>query len=218
MRKCFCCPPVEISKGKNRTKVVAGGQECRKHNRQPSLGGLKEEPACSRCLATEEVKAATMVAVLSPVPSSVFVPPVRLRSTSELNGSRFPLKFTIFDSSTAVSAPSCWPACQRFPFGGLNSVAEANTIRFKHNRQLSFSGMTLKTDATNAVAGQSSNVLITANQEAQKEAVQPIGLSLSPSPAETVSSSLSLSVNGRQRRGRGRRTERVSRKASGEEV
>lgn len=30
--RCFCCALVEISKGQNRTKVVAGGLECRKHN------------------------------------------------------------------------------------------------------------------------------------------------------------------------------------------
>lgn len=57
--------PVEISKGEKRTKVVAGGQECRKHNRQNCPPGrLKEEQACSPCLSTDEVKAATIVSLL----------------------------------------------------------------------------------------------------------------------------------------------------------
>lgn len=33
--------PVEISKGKNGTKVVAGGQECHKHNTKLSPGAVK---------------------------------------------------------------------------------------------------------------------------------------------------------------------------------
>lgn len=107
MRKCFCCPRLRYQRGKTEPKWLQGGRNAVNTTDNCPPGRLKEEQVCSRRLATQKLKQPQSL------PRCRRLHPFKtpLVCLSELNDSRFPLKFTMISASMAVSAPLSRLAC-----------------------------------------------------------------------------------------------------------